>query len=182
MENEKNVNESNVTEETLAGKLAAAEQMIVQMKAEKESMAAEKNKYQEPLKQELTKKIDALPESVKARFAGKELDPVEGLKMVEQAAVEYKAIEAETKAKVKAEIDAYREKLNREYGINIPELNKVMIDVTKTENKDAPRTNMNINDNNVVDVAKKPNLNANEISNITNGFSNMSKWLEDRKK
>lgn len=173
--------EPNMNEETLAGKLAAAEAMIAQMSKDKEVLTAERTKLQEPLKLELTKRIDALPESVKKRFIGKEMDPVDGLKEVAQAAEEYKAIEAEAKAKVQAEIDAYRTKLKENHGINIPELDKVMYDASNNNSKDAPRTNLNGSDNSVP-LAKKDNLSTTDVMQITSGFNNMSKWLEEKYK
>lgn len=160
-------------------KLEAAETMLATLRAENEKLAGEKNAALDLHRAQLVAKLDAAPASVKARFAGKELDPIEGVKQVDAEIANYQAMEAEAKAAARAETDAYRAKLAEKYGIKIPAPDAVKVDATPGAPQSA---GVQVTHNSAAaDLATVSHLNKDQLTQVTGGLSAMANWLAARK-
>jgi len=116
------------TTETLTEKLRVAEAMLASVQAEKESLAAKQVELVEPLKAQFTKTLESAPEAVRAKFAGKEVDPVAGLKAIEEETRLYNSIKAEAVKEVQAQVSEYQKNLAAKYGTRIPDISAVFVE------------------------------------------------------
>jgi len=169
------------TAESLAEKLRVAESMLATMQQEKEALATKQKALEEPLKAQFQKALEGAPEAVKGKFAGKTVDPVEGLKALEEETKIYNSIKAEAVKEVQSQVSEYQKTLAAKYGTRIPDISAVFVDKNEP-NKTEPRVtnpgNANKSNPTVGDLASKEALTADETRKITGRLSSMAAWLK----
>lgn len=175
------------TAEALSEKLRVAEAMLASVQAEKESLAAKQAELVEPLKAQFAKTLESAPEAVRAKFFGKEIDPIAGLKAVEEETKLYNSIKAEAVKEVQAQVSEYQRSLTAKYGTRIPDISAVFVEANTGTNaeKSAPRVAGNAETKptkpTVGDLATRDVLTTDEMRTITGRLSSMAAWMSAKK-
>jgi hypothetical protein len=177
------------TAEALVEKLRVAESMLATMQAEKDAMVTKQAELVEPLKAQFTKVLESAPAAVQAKFKGKEIDPVAGLKAIEEETKIYNDIKAEAVKEVQAQVTEYQKNLSAKYGTRVPDISAVFVEKdSQTSTSTSTQTarvagtgETKPTKPTVGDLATRDVLTTDEMRTITGRLSSMAAWMSAKK-
>jgi len=184
MEDEKttteNVNDNKeAVKDEVVDKTAIVEKVAEELKKEVEKQQAEIAQYKAKLGEEAKAKLKDVPEEIRQRYKGIEID-LKTVENIDKDVATHKAMENAAKAEAQKQIDEYKKTVFEKYGVKLPDSATVATPATKEKVKNQNEDGKKVT--RFTDIAEKEKLSLDDLKAITSNHENMKKYMEERRK